>query len=253
MLDGLPHTLDLIIVLAGALAAGFVSGFAGFGTGLVSAGLWFHALPAMFVPPLVALASVAGQLVGFVSVRKSFDWPQALPYLIGGVIGVPFGVWALSQASPDFLRLVVGVFLVAYAVFQLTFAGRMTIGDAGGKAADGCVGVSGGFLGGFAGLSGVPPLVWLQLRNTGTSAQQRAIYQPFNLIVLTLASLGMAIGGQITLTVVKIAALCLPVTLIGAWLGTRAYKRISEQGFRLVVLMLLLASGLILMGQTFAG
>jgi hypothetical protein len=63
----------LAVVLVGALVAGFTTGFAGFGTGLVASGLWFYALPASMVPPLVILASVAGQIVGLVSGRKSFD------------------------------------------------------------------------------------------------------------------------------------------------------------------------------------
>ena len=66
----------LAIVVIGALVAGFTTGFAGFGTGLVASGLWFHALPAAMVPPLVALASVAAQLVGLVTVRKSFAYRQ---------------------------------------------------------------------------------------------------------------------------------------------------------------------------------
>ena len=55
--------------------------------------------------------------------------------------------------------------------------------------------------------------------HSGASDRQRATYQPFNLIVLTLASIGMAIGGQMTMHVLWIAFLCLPATLIGAWLG----------------------------------
>ena len=94
----------LAIVIVGALLAGFTTGFAGFGTGLVASGIWFHALPAAMVPPLVALASVAAQMVGLVTVRKAFDWSRAKPYLAGGVIGVPLGVAALAAASPFLLQ-----------------------------------------------------------------------------------------------------------------------------------------------------
>ena len=101
------------MVILGALIAGFTTGFAGFGTGLVASGLWFHALPAAMVPPLVALASVTAQVVGLVAVRKSFNWPRALPFLIGGLIGVPLGIAALAAASPFILRTSMGAFLVA--------------------------------------------------------------------------------------------------------------------------------------------
>jgi uncharacterized membrane protein YfcA len=241
----------LAVVFAGALIAGFTTGFAGFGTGLVASGLWFHALPAAMVPPLVALASVAGQAVGVVTVRKSFDWPRMLPFLIGGAIGIPLGVGALAAVSPFLLRTSVGAFLIVYSLYQLIGRRPREIGAWGGKLADGVIGTAGGFLGGFAGLSAPAPLIWLQLRG-GDSDSQRAIYQPFNLIVLSFASAAMAISGQIGAPLVGIALVCLPATMVGAWIGARAYVGVSPRTFQRLVLCLLLASGGILMAQAFA-
>ena len=238
----------LAIVIVGAFLGGFTSGFAGFGTGLVASGLWFHALPAAAVPPLVALASVVSQIVGLVTVRNAFDWSRALPYLVGGAIGVPLGIGALAAATPLLLRTSIGAFLIVYAAYQLFQRHRWEIGDKGGKSADSIIGVGGGFLGGFAGLSGPLPLVWLQLRG-GESDRQRAVYQPFNLIVLGLASIGMAISGQITTQLLRIALLFLPTTLVAAWIGARVYVGVSQQIFQRVVLMLLLVSGFILIAQ----
>ena len=238
----------LAIVLLGALAAGFTTGFAGFGTGLVASGLWLHALPAAMVPPLVALASVAAQLVGLVTVRKAFDWKRTSPFLLGGLLGVPIGVTTLANASPLLLRTLIGVFLLTYAAYQLASRAHGHIGNWGGRRADAAVGIAGGFLGGFAGLSGPLPLIWLRLRGGATNAQ-RAIYQPFNVIVLTLACVGMALAGQLTFDVARVALICLPVTLLGAWLGARSYLSVSQQTFQRVVLCLLFASGFILVAQ----
>jgi uncharacterized membrane protein YfcA len=248
LLDAVPEPVSLAFVLVGALVAGFTTGFAGFGTGLVAAGFWFHALPAAMVPPLAALTSVIAQLVGLATVRRAFEWRRAAPFLIGGALGVPIGVVALSLASPAVLRLSVGVFLASYAGLQLFGFTRHNIGEWGGGTADGTVGIAGGFLGGFAGLSGPLPLVWLQMRG-GSSARQRATYQPFNLIVLALASFGMAFAGTLDKQVLTVAALCLPVTLAGAWLGAQAYGRVSDATFRQVILVLLLGSGALLVAQ----
>ena len=247
-------TLDLpslAIVVAGALLAGFTTGFAGFGTGLVASGLWFHALPASMVPPLVVLASVAGQTMSLVTVRKAYDWPRAAPYLIGGAIGVPLGIAALAAASPAVIRTSIGAFLVAYAAYQLLQRRTFAIGAWGGRIADSLVGIGGGILGGFAGLSGPLPLIWLQLRG-GDPGGQRAVYQPFNLIVLGLAAVGMAISGQLASGVLWVALVCLPATLIGAWAGARVYGAVSPRTFQRVVLGLLLVSGMILLGQAIA-
>jgi uncharacterized membrane protein YfcA len=248
MLETLPDAFSLSLVLIAALVAGFVTGFAGFGTGLVASGLWFHALPAPMVPPLVALASVVAQVVGLATVRKAFEWRRTMPYLIGGLAGVPLGVAALKYATPEVLRLSVGGFMFVYAVFQLSGMARLSIGAWGGRPSDGVVGAGGGFLGGFAGLSAPLPLVWLQMRG-GTSTEQRATYQPFNLIVLAAASAGMSVSGAIDRDVLIVGALCLPPTLIGAWLGARIYTGVSETAFRRVVLLLLLVSGAILIVQ----
>src|ERR1700685_2709468 len=109
----------LSIVFVGALVAGFTSGFAGFGTALVASGLWFQALPAAMVPPLVVLASVAAQITGLVRIPQAFDCSHMMPYLIGAAIGVPVGVAALAAASPFLLRSSIGAFLVAYPAFVL--------------------------------------------------------------------------------------------------------------------------------------
>ena len=58
----------LTIVAIGEIVGGFVTGLAGFGTALVASGLWFHALPATMVPPLVAMSSAVAQIVGLMTV-----------------------------------------------------------------------------------------------------------------------------------------------------------------------------------------
>src|SRR6478752_5312097 len=118
----------LALVMVAALVAGFITGFAGFGTGLVASGLWLQALPAALVPPLVALNSVAAQIVGLIMVRMAFDWSHAAPYLIGGVIGVPLGIAALAGASPFVLKTSIGSFLVAYATYQLIQRRKYLVG-----------------------------------------------------------------------------------------------------------------------------
>lgn len=244
----------LILVGFGALLAGFTTGLTGFGTGLVASGVWFHVLPPETVPPLVALSSVAAQLVGLIAVHKAFDWHRAGPFLAGGAAGVPVGVATLSAVSPLLLRTVIGVFLLAYAIIELFGRSGLRFPSLKSRPADGCIGLGGGFLGGFAGLSGPLPLIWLQLtdRNASTDAH-RAIYQPFNLVILTLAGIGMAIAGQITADVLLIAVLCLPATLLGSWIGARLYKRISANRFRRLVLALLLLSGGVLVMQALVG
>jgi uncharacterized membrane protein YfcA len=81
----------------------------------------------------------------------------------------------------------------------------------------------------------------------GTSEQQRAIYQPFSLLVLSAAVLTMGIDGHLKGTVLFAASVCLPATLLGARIGVRYYRKVNQATFRRVVLCLLGLSGLILL------
>ncbi len=239
-------------MLIGALAAGFVTGLAGFGNALIASGFWFHALPAVAVPPLNIVSSAIAQLASLHVVWQVFDWRHALPYLVGGLLGVPIGVFLLSQASPELIRGTVGVFLIAYSAAQLSGLVRFNIGRWGGSKADGVIGMTGGILGGFAGLSGPAPLVWLQLRG-GSPSAQRAVYQPFNLTILTTATVGVIVSGQFTWHVLQLLLLCLPALFLGSWLGVRAYRKVDPSLFRLIVLVLLGLSGVSLVGRNLLG
>ncbi len=242
----------LIFLLLGALAGGFVTGLAGFGTGLVAAGGWVPALepgPAPEpgpVPPLVALVSIGGQAVASLFVRHAFDRRRAGPYLIGGVLGVPLGVAVLAVASPEALKLAVGLLLVAYTL--LSMMARLPKPPPS-RAADAAVGLGGGVLGGFAGLSGPLPVIWLRLRG-GSADLQRAVYQPFNLVVLALAAAAMAVSGAMDTAALEAAALCLPVALAAAWTGARLYRRIDALLFQRIVTALLCLSGIVLIAET---
>lgn len=245
------ETFNLVLLLGGALVAGFVSGFAGFGTGLVASGFWFTALPPTSVPPLIVFTSVVAQLMALFRLRQSLDWRGVAPYLVGGILGLPFGIMALQVASASLLRITVGSFLVAYALVQLSAIRHWSVRTWGGWWADMAVGGGGGFLGGFAGLSGPLPLIWLQLRG-GPSVRQRMTYQPFNLIILALAGLGMLLAGRIDRSVVTAVAYCLPVTVLGTWIGLKLYSGAGEALFKRIVLVLLLISGGILVTQSIA-
>ncbi len=235
-------TPDLALIVAvGAGLAGFVTGLAGFGTGLVALGVWLHVLDPILAAPLVVICSVMGQLQSLWSLRRRLVWSRLWPFLAGGLPGVPLGVLLLGVLDPEVFRALVGLFLLAYAGTML-FLRSLPVLNFGGRLADGAVGLGGGVLGGFAGLSGPLPTIWCGLKGW-TKDEQRSVFQRFNLSILSLALISQALGGVVTGEVLLLGLVCLPATSLGAWLGHRTYGRIDDRQFRRLVLWLLLASG----------
>src|ERR1700761_2545734 len=139
-------TAALVLLFVGALAGGFVSGLAGFGTGLVALGIWLYVLPPSAAVPLVLICSVVAQTATFPSMWKSFDLTLVWPFLIGGLLGVPLGTMLVAHADPVVFKLTVGILLLVFPT-ALYFSAPMAF-EFGGRIADGIIGFIGGILGG---------------------------------------------------------------------------------------------------------
>src|SRR5213595_1728714 len=144
------NTASYGLLLLGALAGGFVSGLAGFGTALMALGIWLYVLPPSLAVPLVLICSVSSQISTLPSMWKVLDFRLAGPFVAGGLVGKP----------------------MAFSF--------------GGKPADAAVGFAGGILGGLAGLSGPLPTLWASVRGW-TRDQRRGMFQIFNGTVLGAA------------------------------------------------------------------
>jgi uncharacterized membrane protein YfcA len=234
-------TLTYALLFFGALAGGFVSGLAGFGTALMALGIWLYVLPPSLAVPLVLICSVIAQTSTLPSMWKSFDLTLVWPFLIGGLAGVPLGTMLIAHADPNVFKLSVGVLLLLFPS-ALYFNRKPLAFKFGGKVADGAIGFAGGILGGLAGLSGPLPILWANVRGWNKH-ERRGIFQTFNWTVLATALAVQAASGLVEVQVIWLALIAFPGTVIGAWLGARLYHALSDRHFADIVLGLLFLSG----------
>jgi uncharacterized membrane protein YfcA len=229
------------LLLFGALAGGFVSGLAGFGTALMALGIWLYVLPPSIVVPLVLICSIVAQTSTLPGIWRSIDFRLVWPFLLGGLAGVPLGTMLVAYADPDIFKLSVGALLLVFPA-ALYFSRSPMAFHFGGRIADAGIGFAGGILGGLAGLSGPIPILWASVRGWGKD-ERRGAFQTFNWTVLSAALCLQAGTGFITPEIIWLALLTLPATIFGAWLGARTYHALSDDNFRDVVLGLLFLSG----------
>ncbi len=234
----------VMVVTAGALAGGFISGLAGFGTGLVALGIWLFVVNPAPAATLVAVCSVVAQAQTLPTVWHSIDRHRVWPMVGAGLLGVPVGTLLLPKVDANAFRLGVGVLLIGFSGFMLF--GRVQRRLLwGGRVADAAVGFAGGILGGLAGLSGPLPTVWATLRGWSKD-ERRGVFQLFNLAILAAVVVWHVASGLLTAELAWLIIAALPGTFVGAWLGARAYRRVSDKRFHTIVLCLLGISGLVL-------
>ncbi|MDR6600964.1 putative membrane protein YfcA [Achromobacter deleyi] len=234
-----------LVVAAGAVVAGFVQGLSGFAFGLVAMSFWVWAVDPKVAATLTVFGGLLGQLIAAFSVRRGFKWNQLLPFVLGGIAGIPVGVWLLPLVDANTFKIGLGVILLIWCPAML-FAQRIPKIDAGGRLADAVAGLAGGVLGGFGGFTGVIPTLWCVLRGFPRE-EQRAIIQNFNLAMLIVIMGTYIATGLVTKATLPLFAIVAPAMLIPTFLGMRMYKGISDLRFRQIVLGLLTASGLMML------
>lgn len=234
---------------AGSAAGGFVNGLAGFGTALFALGFWLQILPPTEAVSLIVIMSVVSGMQGVALVRQSIrENPIRLSrFVVPGVIGIPIGVKLLSIASPFTIKLTVASFLITYSGFILLRRDLPRLPRP--KPIMDCiVGFVGGVLGGAASLSGALTTMWCTLQ-PWTKSEQRAVMQPFNVLILGIAAVAYAISGYYSSQSVPLILIALPITLVSAQIGIWAFKRLTDDQFRRLLVGLMFFSGLIIVAK----
>ncbi len=241
-MDG--FSFELPIFLVATFAGALVAGLSGFAFGLVVASIWLYILDPLQTATLIIAYGLIVQGYSVWKLRRALDWQKLWPFVAGAALGVPVGVSILTWANPAHVRMGVGAFLVLYSLYAL-FRPAMAPINAGGAGADAGVGFVNGVLGGITGLAGILVTIWCGLRGWPKDVQ-RTVFQPVAVAIFLMSAVWIGAKGAITADIVKLFLIGLPALFAGTWLGLKLFGRLNEAAFRKVVLVLLLASGVVL-------
>ncbi len=237
-----------LVVALGAIVAGFVQGLSGFAFGMVAMSFWAWTLDPRLAATLSVFGALVGQLLAVFTVRRAFNLRLLLPFVLGGLAGIPLGVAVLPHLDMAWFKALLGGFLALWCPVMLMARSLPPI-TVGGRLGDTVAGMAGGVLSGIGGFAGPVPTLWATLRGFGKD-EQRAVIQNFNLSML-LVTMGVYLGsGVVTVQMLPYFAIVAPAMLVPTLLGARLYIGISEARFRQIVLGLLTASGVALLASS---
>jgi uncharacterized protein len=238
----------IAIIAVGAAAAGFVQGLSGFGFSLTALSIWAWMLEPQLAAVLAVFGGLTGQTLAALTVRRGFDVRRVAPFVAGGLLGLPIGLWLLPRVDPLAFRAGIGALLAVWCPLMLLSA-RLPQVTFGGRIADAIAGALGGLMGPLGGFTGAIPTLWCTLRGWERDAQ-RAVIQNFNLALLATTMASYVAAGLVTPPMWPLMAVVAPALLLPALLGMRVYVGISPEAFRRVVLGLLTASGAAMLAHT---
>lgn len=231
---------QLLVLLAGAVVAGFVQGLSGFAFGLTATSIWVWWLPPQLIAVMAVFGALTGQVIAAVTLRRAAGWPKLWPLLVGAAAGLPVGLWLLPRLDATTFRLFVGGMLALWCPLML-LSHRLPRVPAN-RFADALAGMGGGITGAVGGFTGPLPTLWATLRGWPKD-ELRSVIQNFNLVTLAVIFASYLATGIVTREMGSAFLWVAPALLVPVLLGAKVYAGISPEAFRRVVLALLALSG----------
>jgi hypothetical protein len=238
--------LKFIILVIVVLIANVVEAVTGFGSTIIAVTICANFYPIDFLVPVLVPANLlmSGYIVGrhwrHISARVLFV--TILPIVSVGVAG---GLYLFNSMGTDKLKLVFGIFVLAFSSFQLVRHVRMKEGEEPaplGRAQTGLWLFGGGIMQGMY-ASGGPMVVYYASRVFKDKGTFRATLSCLWLIINICMSISYYFTGKMTPATLRMSGLVLPCILLGIVIGEMVHKRIPERMFRIVVYALLIVAG----------
>ena len=243
-LTALLPSLDpiLVSVICGIfLFAGVVKGFLGIGLPAAAMGLLTLIIPPteaislLWLPILFTNIFQFGRAPDRRSIATSYVW-FAVPLAASIFITSLF----INDYPTALLTIAIGAAMV---IFSLNLLFGMTVPIGPGPVWQGAFGVVSGVLGGLSSIWSPPVAMYLIARDTPKEQFIGAAGFLFLAGCFPLG-IGLVMSGLITWTVIVKSTLGLIATLVGFRIGEILRERVSQQRFRLVVLIAFLLMGL---------
>jgi uncharacterized membrane protein YfcA len=226
------------------LAAYFIRGITGFGSGLIAVPLLALFQPLQFVVPLVLLLDFTASLVlGGLHFRR-VQWSEIR-------ILIPFSIMGVALGTSLLVNLPQMPMLVGLAAFVLVFAVRSLLNIHGDKPASRIWAVpaslTGGTVGALFGTGGPPYVIYLTHRIRDKGELRATLSALFFIEGLTRIVSFLIAGLLLTAQVWVAYVAALPLVLGALYLGGRAHIGLAPIQMTRLVGMLLLVSSLSLL------
>lgn len=227
--------------LAGiAFLGALIFGITGFGAALVTIPLATHLVPLEFALALFVIVDLAAAVsVGLENPRNAVrrEWTRLVPMILAGTA---LGVTLLVNLPRAVGMLLLGVFVIGFALYTLRPHARQRIVSSGWAWA---AGFAGGITSTLFGAGGPPYAIYLSQRGL-SKAQFRATLGLATLTSISVRLVAFVLTGLLLDAKVWLTALAaVPGCLLGIWIARRIFARISRDALMRAVAVLLLATG----------
>ena len=235
----------IFIVTAGVFAAGLLRGFTGFGLAMAAVPTLALALPPQQVVPVIVTLQLLAGTIDLPLAWRAADW-RAIRWLSVAMIAcTPLGLAILAFMSADAARLAIG--LLIFSSIALLIRG-VRLPEHPPRWVSLSVGAVSGLMNGIAAMAGPPAVVYFLALHHPPKVMRASSISYFVLTAVA-AVIPLAWEGFATWDTTLWALTALPALLLGQWLGTLGFYRVSARTHRRVALVTLTVLASLLTGR----
>lgn len=223
----MPGIEQILVGILATLAAAYVRGLAGFGMAIL-----LVPVLALAIAPneAVFVSNTLGLMIGLTELRRLLTESESTAKFIAlaALLATPLGFIALVATPDNLARFIIA--LVALGAFATVFLSRRPA-DIPGKLHTGATGVAAGLLTGFAGMPG-PPVVPYYL---GRDIPKNVARASMMLVFVSASLAGCISAAALGIADTRLAGFGLalfPAVLLGNWLGTKSFGKVSDFAWR---------------------
>lgn len=232
---------DLLFIVLGWFAGGFINGVAGFGAAMIAMPLIAPFIDfSIAVPTCTLIVLTLNCQVGW-TFRRHIEWRYVKGIFIGAIPGLILSVLVLKYVPENWLKAGMGAFIALYALWSLWAdkGGTRVISAAWGYLA----GMMSSALGMAFGFNGPPLAAYIAYSGCSAQAVKGVLGAGFIITGVFIVA-AKAIGGEVTQTVLLTYAAATPAVIIGSKLGIWLSASLNEYSYRKVLFTALAAMGL---------
>jgi uncharacterized membrane protein YfcA len=231
------------LVAALIFLAVLVQTLSGFGFAIMVMPLATLALGIQTAAPLIAMTGLVVYGINVVRYRRAVNLGELARLAVASALGVPVGIWLLSNVSETLVRQILGFVLAAYALYALLRPATARLRS---QRWAYPAGFFAGCLGGAYNTPGPPAIVYGSLRQWPKD-EFRAVLQTLFFCNAVLVVAAHLVAGHVTTQVATLFAWAVPALLLGIVVGSQLDRRVNQARFRTLVTVMILILGLVLL------
>ena len=231
------------LIIAAVFTAALLQSLSGFGFAVIIMPLITFIVGLRVAAPMVALAALTVYAINVVRYRRAINYREVLRLGIASALGVPLGTWALTSLNEAVVMRIMGLLLIAYAIYALV---RPTTSWVLSRYWVYPAGFFSGCLTGAYNAPGPPVIVYGSLRQWPMD-EFRAVLQAIFFLNGVMVVVSHLLAQRVTVDVLVLYVCALPALALGIVVGSRVDRFVDRDRFRTFVTVMILGLGLALL------